>query len=100
METPSYEQEPEAPATKMGMAEPPAPNSEDQNQTSGQELHELPRGNEGQAKVPEPPKVQDQGREPQVEEHPVPRDAVAKGYQTRSGRVVREPSRYRDFRKF
>ena len=40
VETPSYEQEPEVPATKMGTAEPPAPNTEDQNQTSEQELHE------------------------------------------------------------
>ena len=62
--------------------------------------------------MPEPPKVHEQGREPQVEAN-VPaedtpsregtrtRDAAARhtGHQTRSGRAIREPSRYRDFRK-
>ena len=55
-----------------------------------------------QANVPEPPlKMHHQGRELQVEDHLGQRDAAARhtGYQTRSGRVIREPSRYRDFRK-
>ena len=46
--------------------------------------------------------VQDQGREPQFEVQLEPLETAARqnGYKTRSGQVVREPSRYRDYRKF
>ena len=65
-------------------------------------VHDQGRETQVEAKVPEPLKMHHQEREPQVEDRLGARDAAARhtGYQTRSGRVIREPSRYRDFRKF
>ena len=67
----------------------PRPDMEGQAPASTQERN----GKEG---------VKDQGREPQVEVQLEPQETAARqnGYKTRSGRVVREPSRYQDYRRF